>query len=341
MAEAEGALEVVVDLVDQYRVGHRPSGRSAPGCRVGPQEYRALGVGQQIGAVPVQRRGVREQAEQHGLRVECGPHRSGVPLDRCRAGHGVLHPVVWGVAGLLHLEQDRVGETVRQHPACRVVPHPSGPQLLHDLGHLGYRHPPLVSAARQYECLCGCLHIRPHGRTQDLRQAGVSLQDGGADAVPGAHRHRCEQLVDRAMSDLDLAESRKHGADVIEERAVGTDDQDAAASKALPKGIEQPCRPVQADRGLAGAGRTLDADRYADVAAHDRVLLWLDRGHYVAHGPDSGTFNLTDENLAPEGGLDRRCNALAAIEVFILIGRQLTPVDPEPSTQAHAHVLGR
>src|SRR5450759_2235673 len=137
------------------------------------------------------------------------------------------------------------------------------------------------------------------------------------------------------MSDLDLAESRKHGADVIEERAVGTDDQDAVACQALPKGVEQPGRPVQADRGLAGAGRTLDADRYANVAAHDGVLLGLDRGHDVAHGPDSRPFDLTDKNLAPKGGLDRRCDPIAAIEPFVLIGRQLTTVDSEPSTQAH------
>ena len=99
--------------------------------------------------------------------------------------------------------------------------------------------------------------------------------------------------------------------------------------------------PGVGHRGLAGAGRTLDADRYADIAAHDGVLLGLDRGLDVAHGPDSRPFDLTDENLAAEGGLDRCCNPIAAIKAFILIGRQLTLVDSKPSTQAHAHGLGR
>ena len=143
------------------------------------------------------------------------------------------------------------------------------------------------------------------------------------------------------MPDVDLAESRKHGADVIKERAVRADDQDVAASQALPKGIEQPRRPVQAARGLAGAGRTLDADRHADVAAHDGVLIGLDRGYDVAHWPDPRPFDLTDKNLAPEGGLDRSCDPVGAVEPLVLICGQLTSVDSEPSTQAHAHGLGR
>ena len=98
---------------------------------------------------------------------------------------------------------------------------------------------------------------------------------------------------------------------------------------------------MQTDRGLAGARRTLDADCRADVAAHDGVLLGLDRGHDVAHGPDARPFDLTDKNLAPGEGLVRHCGPHATIEAFVLVGRQLTSVDSKPSTQSHAHGLGR
>ena len=62
-------------------------------------------------------------------------------LDRPAAGHRVLHPVVGGVAGQLHLDQDRVREPLRQHRPAGAVPDAAGAQLRHDLVGLVRRAP--------------------------------------------------------------------------------------------------------------------------------------------------------------------------------------------------------
>ena len=48
-----------------------------------------------------------------------------VVLDRLAARHGVLHPVVGGVAGELHLHQDPVRQRLRQHRPGGAVPDPA------------------------------------------------------------------------------------------------------------------------------------------------------------------------------------------------------------------------
>ena len=62
-----------------------------------------------------------------------------------------------------------------------------------------------------------------------------------------------EQGLDRRVPDPHLAERGQDGADVVEEGAVGADDEHAGAVEALAEGVEQPRRAVQPDRGLARA----------------------------------------------------------------------------------------
>ena len=92
-----------------------------------------------------------------------------------------------------------------------------------------------------------------------------------------------------------LAERGKHCRDVVEEGAVRADDEHARAVQPLAEGVEQPRRPVQADRGLAGAGRALHADADGELAAHDLVLLGLDRRDDVAHRADARALDLVRE----------------------------------------------
>ena len=130
-----------------------------------------------------------------------------------------------------------------------------------------------------------------------------------------------------------LAERGQHGADVVEERPVGADDEHAGPLELRAEGVEQPRGAVQADGGLAGAGRPLHADAGADVAAHDLVLLGLDRRDDVAHRAGAGALDLGGEDGAVVG-------AVAGGEALVLVGREPAAVDAEPPTQLDAHRLG-
>ena len=117
--------------------------------------------------------------------------------------------------------------------------------------------------------------------------------------------------------DLDLAERRQHRGDVGQERPVRPDDQHAGPAQPLAVQVEQVRGPVQADRGLAGAGRALHADRVVQVGADQLVLLGLDGGDDVAHRPDAGPLDLGGQDPA------RGAELLAAVEVLVLEAGQL------------------
>ena len=103
----------------------------------------------------------------------------------------------------------------------------------------------------------------------------------------------------------------------------------------VAEGVEQPRRAVQADRGLAGAGRALDADGLVDARPDDLVLLGLDGGDDVAHRADARPLDLLGEDLAAA----RRASAAVA-EVLVLVGGDAAVVQPEPAAQHDAHRLG-
>ena len=130
-----------------------------------------------------------------------------------------------------------------------------------------------------------------------------------------------------------LAERGQHRADVVEERAVRADDEHARPVELVAERVEQPGGAVQADRRLAGAGRSLHADAGADVAAHDLVLLGLDRRDDVAHRADAGPLDLRREDAAG-------CGRVAGGEVLVLVGGEAAAVDAEAAPQLHAHRLG-
>ena len=89
---------------------------------------------------------------------------------------------------------------------------------------------------------------------------------------------------------------------------------------------------MQADGGLAGAGRTLDAQRATQLGTHQHVLLGLDGGDDVAHrsGPRALDLRLQDAAvLGPvRGG-----------EFLVLQRRQLAVVETEAAPQAYPHRL--
>ena len=125
VAQGRGAGDVVAELVEQDRVGPRPA-RPFPWSEAGcpTSRIRRSSSLRRPCACRASVVGIGEQREQHGLGVERRPQARDVLLHDGAAGHLVLHPVVGGVAGPLHLQQDRVGQPLRQHLPGRVVAHP-------------------------------------------------------------------------------------------------------------------------------------------------------------------------------------------------------------------------
>src|SRR5680860_662616 len=97
-------------------------------------------------------------------------------------------------------------------------------------------------------------------------------------------------------------------------------------------GVEQVRRAVQPYRGLPCAWCTLDADRPLEPGTDDQVLLGLDGCHDVAHGADPRPLDLGLEDL-------RMSLLHSGQELFVLEGRHLPVLEPEPSTQLDTHRL--
>ena len=144
-----------------------------------------------------------------------------------------------------------------------------------------------------------------------------------------------DQLVDRRLLDASLAERGQDLGDVVQEGVVGSDDQHARAAQPLGIGVEQVRGPMQPHRGLAGAGRALDAQRRVQLGPDEVVLVGLDGGHDVAHRADPRSLDLLAEQIGPQA------QHLAPIEVFVLVGRQLAVVESEAPPQPYVHPIGR
>ncbi len=140
------------------------------------------------------------------------------------------------------------------------------------------------------------------------------LDHGRLLRVLGRDGDRREQPFQRGLLDVHLPERGQDGGDVAEEGPVRAQHQHAVPAEAAAVRVEQVGGPVQADGGLAGAGRALDADRGVQLGAYEIVLLGLDRGDDVAHRADAGPLDLGGEQRAPA--------LLAAREPFVLEARQ-------------------
>ncbi|MEO3791802.1 hypothetical protein ABGB14_16470 [Nonomuraea sp. B10E15] len=156
------------------------------------------------------------------------------------------------------------------------------------------------------------------------------LDGGGLLAVGRGDGQRAEQPPQRGLLDVHLAERGQDGGDVAEEGPVGAEHQHARAFEAPAVRVQQEGGPVQPDRGLAGAGGALDADRGVQGGAYEVVLLGLDGGDDVAHGAHAGAFDLGGEDPAPA--------FLALFEALVLEARQGGARPAEAA--AHRDALG-
>ncbi|CAM5392161.1 hypothetical protein STANM309S_04674 [Streptomyces tanashiensis] len=168
-----------------------------------------------------------------------------------------------------------------------------------DRGELRRREPPVVRAVRDGQVLRGG-RVDPavQRAVQHLRHPGVVLDPGRRLAVLGPDRVTGDLLVEGGLPDPGLAERGQHFGDVREEGPVGAEDEEAGAADPLRMRVEQVRGPVQAHRGLAGAGRALHAQGGGGLGAYEVVLFGLDGGGDVPHGADPGALDLPGDEGA-------------------------------------------
>ncbi len=293
---------------------------------------------------------VGPQPVQHSLRVERRPHRRDIPLDRRRAGD--RRPArgrrgrprrapsrgARGGRGAAAAGRGRPSSARRERRARRRA---------RATTKAGTRH--LRTPRGTTSGLGRGRDARPHRPAQHRGEAGVALEGRDLGRLLGAHPAVVEQALDRRVAHAHLAEGGQHGADVVEEGPVGSDDEHACAVEALAEGVEQPGGPVQPDGGLAGARGALHADAHREVAPDDRVLLGLDRRDDVAHRAGSRPLDLGGEDRARRRARSRlgggraggsRIGVGRAAQVLVLEGGQPASVDAEAPAQHDVHRVG-
>ena len=156
---------------------------------------------------------------------------------------------------------------------------------------------------------------------EDGQHAGVALQPGDLGGVGPIDVDAGRRQFDhRALQDGSLAEAGQHVGDVLEEGAVGPDDQHPVAGEPAPV-LEQEVRgAVQADGRLAGAGPALDDQAAVERGADDDVLLGLDGGDDLAHRAGPGGADLGQHRIGDAAGA---VVGVGVVEVLVEIRRDL------------------
>ncbi len=217
------------------------------------------------------------------------------------------------------------------------------PQLVHELLELPGGHPPAPRAAGQHDRRGRRRDPRPQRPPQHLGHPRVALDDRGRLVVGAAHGHRADQLADRGLGDVELAERGQDVADVGEEGAVRPDHDHPAPPDLLPVRVQQVGDPVQADGGLPGAGRALHTYRLVGAGPDDIVLVGLDGRDDVPHGSGPRPLDLLDQDPARPGPLFLARTGLVirpGREQLVLVGGQLAAGEPEAPPQREVHRVG-
>ncbi|GAA3139253.1 hypothetical protein GCM10017687_64870 [Streptomyces echinatus] len=296
---ALGVFDQPGEFVEQDQVGGRPAGRFVRPRRPGPQQRRLLAGVQQAVRGPGQRRAVGEESGEDFLgadlrpdRVEVGGERPG-PFDAAHPGGGQYPRAPFGLLaqppyhpGAYPLTADGVGRFL-------------GADLGDEAGQFAGGHPPPVGAVRYGEvrdAVGG--HARVQGPAQHLGHARVVFDGGRGNGIGAGDRVPGDLRQEGRLADARLAERGQDLGDVAQEGAVGAEDEQAGALEPLGVGVQEVGGAVQADGGLAGAGRPLDAHRVGEGGAYEVVLLGLDGGGDVPHGSDAGPLDLAGHDVA-------------------------------------------
>jgi hypothetical protein len=181
-------------------------------------------------------------------------------------------------------------------------------------------------------------HVQEGGPAHHRGHAVVGLDRRRGRTLGPGHHDLGDQVLDRTLGDVDLAQPRQHVADEGQVGGAGADHQHPVPGQPLPVLVEQERGPVQADRGLAGAGAALDHDRLGQRRPDQVVLLWLDGGDDVAHRPDARPLDLGHQH--PVGG-GHGLRLVQQVEDLVLDrGQGAAPV-AEPAPGPDAVPVGR
>ena len=159
----------------------------------------------------------------------------------------------------------------------------------------------------------------------------VGLQHGDRRRVAQLRLDAVDELRDRALLDRVLAERRQHVRDVLHERPVRADHEDAAARQGVAVRVEQERGAVQPDGGLAGARPALDHERRRRLGRDQPVLVGLDRRDDVAHVHVAVALELLEQEVADGRAVEDR-----AVERLVGDVDHAPPVRAEAAAQADA-----
>ena len=159
----------------------------------------------------------------------------------------------------------------------------------------------------------------------------------GASSTPRDLDLGDAQVDDGALAHAAFAERGQDVGDVVEERPVRPDDEDAVARQTPAMLEHQIGGAVQGDGRLAGAGATLDDEHLIDRRSDDEVLLRLDRRHDLAHRPGAFCTDLGEHRVGDATG---DVGGIRIVKVLVEVRRDLALVEGEPPAQADPQRVG-
>ena len=284
--------------------------RVAPAPPATAQEPLLFGVQDAVGGLRQEPRGREERAHEalrrhrrpreveHALQLAARPER---PLDLL----GVAERPTLEQPGVLAVEaaDDPRAEPLARRGRRAVL----GADLLHQALLVANADADEGVVETEEELVGRGAQEEAGGALEDLRHAIVPLQPRDVTVVGRAPLDAVDELGDRALLDGVLPERRQDVRDVLHERAVRPDDEHAAPRVPLPRRVEEPRGPVQADGGLAGPRPALDHERGVGVVRDQPVLVGLDRRDDVAHARVPAPLQLLEQEVAHARAVEALC----------------------------------
>ncbi len=177
-------------------------------------------------------------------------------------------------------------------------------------------------------CECPLEHARHPHVALHRRGDGILGPDRGEDRLQPGHGREL---------DLVLAERRQDLLDVAQEHGARSHEEDTVARELAAVGVEEVRRPVERDRGLAGAGAPGDDQRARQIGAHGLVLLGLDGGHDVAHATGALSLERREQRTLAHDGETGLTNG-SRVEHLVVEADDLTaPLGQDVAATQYAH----
>ncbi len=351
-ALAGAGPEDLPSVVEQGDVGRGPAD-VLDALGPWPMEGADLRLGQRAGGGEVQQSRRAEQVVEQLSGRERRPHPLEGGADVGQGAEGLAH--VGGGDRLPPPGGGQRGEHFAlDEPPPGVVAPEASPGCLDDARRVGDGEADEPGAERHPEVGPERALAVGDGLVDDRRHPGVPLDPGGELGVALVARARPAHVGDEVgqhdLLDTGLAERREHPLDVAQEHPVRSDDEDALILQREAVGVQQICRAVEGDDGLAGARTALDHEHTGLRRADDLVLLGLDRGDDVAERPGAAALEGGEQGRVATQGRPLRHEPVIvadaevpAAEQLVLDAEHLPSLDREvpPPDETHRLAAGR